>query len=107
MYYIISLKHTHRSDKFITLWRDNNAGYCYSKEQAGVYNEIKKGYHDLETDSMPVLVEELNKLFSNSEIDNRGTIRPCIANHRGIWNLLNVKMTKNGLVKLIVSQTVA
>ena len=44
MYYIISLKHTHKEDKYITLWRPNNSGYCYSQDQAGRYSEIKEGY---------------------------------------------------------------
>jgi hypothetical protein len=30
MYYIISLKHTQKHDKYITLWRPENCGYCHS-----------------------------------------------------------------------------
>ena len=46
MYYIISLKHTHKEDKHITLWRPDNSGYCYAQDQAGQYAEIIEGYHN-------------------------------------------------------------
>lgn len=35
--YIVSLTHTMRHEKYVTLWRPNNSGYCYSKEMAGFY----------------------------------------------------------------------
>ena len=67
-YYIISLKHTKRSDKYITLWRPLNCGYCYAKEDAGKYNEIIDGYHNIDGDSLPIEVEKLDELFLNSDI---------------------------------------
>lgn len=36
-YIYISLKHTHKSDGFITMWRPNERGYCWNYNWAGVY----------------------------------------------------------------------
>ena len=98
MYYIISLKHTHKQDKYITLWRENNSGYCYTRYQSGVYNEIKEGYHNGEGDSLPILMGELEGLFIDSDIviDNKN--RKCIPNCKLVWDMLNLKMTRRGLV---------
>ncbi len=101
MYYIISLKHTHKIDKFITLWRPRNAGYCYSQDNAGIYEKIQEGYHNQEFDSMPVLVEELDQLFVKSIIDSNGTFKKCVPNCAAVWEVLGLKMTKNGLTKII------
>lgn len=52
-YFLISLKHTRATDQFITLWRDNNAGYTLSLKGAGLYHNIEPGYHDSEN-TLPV-----------------------------------------------------
>lgn len=39
--YIISKKWTGRKDAFLTLWRPNNSGYCFSDELAGKYTDEK------------------------------------------------------------------
>ena len=36
---VLSLKHTHRRHKAITLWRPNGSGYCWMLESAGIYGE--------------------------------------------------------------------
>ena len=36
---VLSLKHTHRRHKAITLWRPNDSGYCWTLERAGIYGE--------------------------------------------------------------------
>jgi hypothetical protein len=43
-FYIISLCHTAKREKFITLWRPNNSGYCFSKENAGIYLNPEDGF---------------------------------------------------------------
>lgn len=98
MYYVISLKHTHRHDKYITLWRPDNRGYCYAKEDAGIYQEIKDGYHNLEGDSLPFESKLLDGLFINSDIHSKMIIKHCIPNTKIVWEMLGLKMTKRGLV---------
>ncbi|MCL1671738.1 hypothetical protein [Elizabethkingia ursingii] len=97
MNYIISLTHTRRHEEYITLWRSNNAGYCYSKENAGVYESPEKGYHDSD-DNMPISVEDADKLFQKLPYD--GIEKDMIPNNKETWGLLGVKMTKNGLIKV-------
>lgn len=97
MYYIISLTHTMRHEKRLTLWRHDNKGYCYSKENAGLYESPKKGYHDSE-DNMPIKKESAEKLFKKLPYD--GDLLDMIPNNKETWKVLNVKMTKNGLVKI-------
>ena len=100
MYYIISLKHTNRHDRNICLWQRNNSGYCVSKELAGVYENYKRGYHDMEGDSMPVKKEKLDGLFMDSLYDSKGTIKKCVPNCKQSWEVIGVKMTKRGLVRI-------
>ncbi|MCT3662555.1 hypothetical protein HZR00_08530 [Elizabethkingia anophelis] len=97
MNYIISLTHTRRHEEYITLWRPNNAGYCYSKENAGVYENPERGYHDSD-DNMPILTEDAEKLFKKLPYD--GVEKYLIPNNKETWSLLGVKMTKNGLIKV-------
>ena len=97
MYYIISLKHTHRQDRHICLWQANNSGYCSSKELVGVYKDYRRGYHDTEGDSMPIRAEKLDGLFIDSIYDSKRAIKKCVPNCKQVWEVLGVKMTKNGL----------
>jgi len=88
--YIISLMHSHRKDQFITLWRPDDAGYCYDFKNAGIYPEPKKGYHDSDI-NMPIAIEDASKLA----IDYHDSKR--ILNVKYVWDQLGVKMTKHGL----------
>lgn len=98
-YYIISLKHTHKENIWITLWRPNNAGYCYSKQDAGVYQEIEDGYHNGEGDSLPVDKAILDEFFIPVDvIGNSCSFGRCIPNCKPVWEAFNLKMTKTGLV---------
>jgi len=103
MFYVISLTHTMRHEKYITLWRPDNKGYCYSKENAGLYETPKKDYHD-SCDNMPISEEDAEKLFKKLPYDN--VEKDMIPNNKETWKILNAKMTKNGLVKRDVVQAV-
>lgn len=98
MFYILSLTHTMKHDKYITLWRPNNSGYCYSKEMAGQYDKPEKGYHDSE-DNMPIHDFEADRLFLKLPYD--GELRNMIPNAPAVWEALKVKMTRNGLRRLV------
>lgn len=65
MFYVISLKHTKKKDKYFTLWRANNAGYCFSKGMAGLYATPQVGYHDNEN-NMPVSVADAERMFERT-----------------------------------------
>ncbi len=53
-YYIVSLKHTRREDRYISFWRDRDAGYAYPLSWAGQYDaervlERPQYYHNQDT----------------------------------------------------------
>ena len=100
MYYIISLKHTHKENKHVCLWQSNNCGYCECKELAGIYEDYERGYHDHENYSMPIKKEKLDGLFIDSVYDSKGTIKKCVPNCKQVWEILGLRMTRNGLVKI-------
>lgn len=101
MHYIISLTHTNKGDKFITLWRPNNAGYCYAKEMAGLYETPEQGYHDSDT-NMPIQKTTAEGLFLYLPYEKGNQSWFMIPNCKPVWDLLGVKMTKHGLKKLPV-----
>lgn len=97
MYHIISLGHTKKSDNYITLWRADNKGYCYSKENAGVYENFKEGYHNSE-DNLPIKTEDADHLFMLLPYEKEEKF--LIPNIKLVWDKLGLKMTKNGLKRL-------
>lgn len=92
-YYIISTKHTGPNDEFITLWRPDNAGYCYAKEHAGIYEGYKSGYHDVS--DIPVKVEVLGPLFEYLP----GYRIHRLRNDNSVWSQLGYKLVKGELIK--------
>lgn len=54
-YILISLKRTRFDDQFFCFWRENNAGYTQNLNDAGIYTEIIKDYHNSDI-TLPVLV---------------------------------------------------
>lgn len=97
-YYIISLKHTSKTDSYLTLWRANNQGYCISQEMAGKYIEIKDGYHNSE-DQLPIECKELDKLMITVENEDNREFK-AVPNCSAIHRILGVKYKKSDLVKL-------
>ena len=95
--YIVSLTHTRKHEKYVTLWRPDNKGYCYSKQMAGSYENPQAGYHDSQ-DNMPISEEKANELFESCMYD--GEYRMMIPNNKKTWTKLGVKMTRDGLVRL-------
>lgn len=72
-YFIVSLKHTNKKDKYVTLWRPDNAGYAWPLELAGKYKGYEEGYHH-DDENIPVPVNEIPTKFLVK--DDRG--RDCI-----------------------------
>ena len=95
-YYIVSLYHTMKHHDYITLWRPNNASYCYYKEWAGVYETVDEGYHNSDR-NMAVECSVLDEMFVPVTYD--GQPKSMILNCKKNWDILGVKMTKDGLVR--------
>ena len=96
-YVLVSLKHTKKEDLFITLWGNNNCGYYFSSDQAGVYKDLEEGYHDSES-TLPVEVGQISKLFIEAHWD--GKPKKMIPNCPAIWKELGLVMKKTGLQRV-------
>lgn len=84
--YIVSIKHTKKSEPYITLWRPNNAGYCWFKGMAGTYDEIEDGYHRSD-DSILISDTLADELFT--EVVYEGKKHSAILNTKR--NMLIIK----------------
>ena len=80
-YIVISVNHTQRRDKYITLWRPNNSGYCYRIEVAGKYTEEEINdnlkYYNSGCNTVAVkkeLIESLAVPVEKGFIDNGGLV---------------------------------
>ena len=94
---VISVGHTKRRDKYITLWNPNNAGYCYRLEVAGIYYESdisnNPRYYNSgdDTVSIPkVVLDKLSELSEEGYLDTQGMV---VRNNAKNW-----KVIKDGLV---------
>lgn len=91
-YVVISVGHTKKRDKCITLWRPNSQGYCWGMESAGRYTEAEitdnldyfNGGH-----AIAVLAPVADALVSpcpNGVIDNYDG--PILRNSKQNWKIL-------------------
>lgn len=66
-YYLASFKRSHDRG-CVVWWMPNDSGYTTDLEQAGIYTEIKKGYHDSEY-TVPVPVSFVRGLRVRRMVD--------------------------------------
>jgi hypothetical protein len=95
-YRIVSMKHTHKKDKFITLWGPNNAGYHWSKEMSGVYEGYEPGYHESERNT-PITEELAESLFTKA--NHEGKEKHMILNTISNAKKLGLKWIKGELTR--------
>lgn len=86
-FYYISYKWTHPEDAFITFWRENNCGYCWYKDWAGVYERIC--YGDEYGSSITVFKSEVDKLWMDVDFD--GAPRKILPNTKEVRKILGLK----------------
>src|SRR5690554_4974764 len=85
LYIVISLKHTHRRDKAVTLWRPDDRGYCWRLEWAGRYPEQQVldhlGYYNSGCSNIAVPAELVERLSCEVEYGD-GERAICLPNNR-------------------------
>lgn len=90
-YVVLSLKHTMRRHKAITLWRPDDRGYCWTLDRAGVYQEQQVlehlGYYNSGCSNVAVPLELARRLACDVEYDTR-EFGVCLPNNATTWNLL-------------------
>ena len=63
IYNIVSIKHTKKSEKYITFWRPNNKGYTQIINECGFYAGYQDGYHNTE-DAIPIEATTVDKIMT-------------------------------------------
>lgn len=96
-YYIVCMAHTLKGDKYITLWGPDNAGYHFSREMSGLYNEPQKGYHDSEI-NLPITQALAESLFTC--VTYEGKQKHMILNNAHSWNRLGLAWHKGQLIRI-------
>ena len=93
LFYILSLNHTHRRDKYVTIWRPDDCGYAYPTSWAGRYERhrvlARLGYYNSGHCALAVPCAVLDAIAVAPEprmID--GDAGPVIPNTRATWNLI-------------------
>ena len=88
---VLSLKHTHRRHKAITLWRANDSGYCWPLERAGAYAESlvleRLGYYNSGCSNIAVPADLVKRLVVDIEYDTK-EFGICLPNNANTWKQL-------------------
>lgn len=93
-YYVISVHHTRREDRYITLWCRDNSGYCFRAPKAGRYDEArvrdKIGYYNdgCSNIAVPTDVIDQHTVMTTPADCLDGTDGPALLNTRTNWTLL-------------------
>ena len=88
---VLSLKHTHRRHKAITLWRANDSGYCWPLERAGVYAKSlvleRLSYYNSGCSNIAVPADLVKRLVVDIEYDTK-EFGICLPNNASTWKEL-------------------
>lgn len=94
--YVVSLSNTDKTEAFITLWRPDNSGYCFSKEHAGIYPTPQKGYHDSDT-NMPISDAQADRLWV--QVRHDGNVQHRIRNDAKTLRELGLMWRRGVLIR--------
>lgn len=85
---VLSLKHTERGHRWITLWRPNRANYAWPLEWAGQYSSVDVVQHRLNDGYSGVACrwDHIERLSVAAEVDGQAV--RCLPNTREVWTCL-------------------
>jgi hypothetical protein len=93
VFYVVSLKHTHRRDRYITFWRPDDRGYAYPLSWSGKYPRehvaAHLGYYNTGCAAIAVRCEAVDPLAVDPEpgmVD--GDAGPVVLNNAANWKVL-------------------
>jgi len=100
-YFVLSIKHTKKTDAYISLWRPGNAGYCWPLPWAGIYTyravDKEPDYYNNGTDTIAVHWSAAVALVTQPRpgtVD--GDVGPVILNTKENW-----KKLRNARLKVV------
>jgi hypothetical protein len=92
-FYIVNLSHTARNDRYITIWRPNDRGYCWALSRAGKYQYehvmSHLGYYNSGCTNVAVpcgVLDEVAVAPIPGHHDNDAG--PCVENTRANWKII-------------------
>lgn len=98
-FYIVSVQHTKRRDRYITFWRPDNKGYTYPLSWAGKYsrNTVLNNldYYHQGTDTLSVDAGAIEKIAVEPNpgvID--GDAGPVVLNSKRNWDVILANLIK-------------
>ncbi|CAG8863102.1 hypothetical protein PS627_00038 [Pseudomonas fluorescens] len=90
-YIVLSLKHTHKRHRAITLWQANDQGYCWTLNLAGLYEEAdvleRLGYYNSGCANIAVPADLVRELCQKVEYDTL-EFGVCLPNNASTWSTL-------------------
>lgn len=91
--YVISLKHTHREELYITVWRPNDKGYCWALSRAGKYDRenvlAHLDYYNSGCSNVAVPCEILDGIAIPPKPGHHDNdTGPVVPNTRASWKLI-------------------
>lgn len=93
-YYVISVKHTKRSDRYITLWGPDNAGYRLRLNTSGLYPEERVraniGYYNSGCDAIAVPRDVVERLATEGNPADFVGADPCLPPYWVLFNTADV-----------------
>lgn len=103
-FYIVSLKHTRREDRYITLWKPNDRGYCFRTTNAGRYSEdmvrAHLGYYNTGCNiAVPCDVIDSRPVMTTPRDQFDGPDGPAFLNTEANWRLLLANVIEPPLYK--------
>lgn len=88
--YVISVQHTQRRDRYVTIWRPDDKGYCWALSRAGKYSlehvMNHPGYYNTGCSNIAVACSVLDAIAVDpipGHHDNDAG--PCVQNTRENW----------------------
>jgi len=93
-YIVISVKHTKRTDPYITLWNPEDEGYCFRIEAAGRYDQgrilANISYYNSGCDSVAVRHDDLIALAVQVKKGYLGNDGLVIPNNAKSWKTIKL-----------------
>lgn len=98
-FYIVSVQHTRRRDRYITFWRPNDRGYAYPLSWAGKYGRDtilgNLDYYHQGTDTLAVDAGAIEKIAVDPKPDTiDGNAGPVVLNSKKSWDVIFENLIK-------------
>lgn len=99
-YYIVSINHTRRENRYILLWRPDDKGYTFRTSTAGLYPEelvlSHLGYYNAGCAAVAVRADVMDQLTVLTTLRDQldGDDGPALLNTKGTWDAIKANLIR-------------